>query len=250
MKQNKNFKKDVFEKLDLLKSKFNLQEDVVSTLKINNYTLLAFLFIGIIGIVIELLLFVSLILMHTINALYTNAPLNILFVFLNVFLIFNNVYFITFCVVTYVIYKKEKRNIMFFAPLIAIVLTTISSILVIISLSTNVFAIDWAVFFIQLIASLISLFFFFNNYPNIRKKVDLILDKILKPNATNKENSNNKLKSGTEIQNKNIITSKQDNLTNKKISTTVRDNKLENIKNIDKTPKKNGLPRKTNNNKK
>lgn len=81
MKQNKNFKKNVFEKLDLLKSKFNLQEDVVSTLKINNYTLLAFLFIGIIGIVIELLLFVSLILMHTINALYTNAPLNILFVF-------------------------------------------------------------------------------------------------------------------------------------------------------------------------
>lgn len=208
MVKNKQFKKNIFEKLDLLKTKFNLQEDVVSTLKINNYTLLAFLFIGVIGIIVELLLFISLILMHTINSLYTNAPLNILFVFLNVFLIFNNIYFITFCVVTYVIYKKEKRNIMYFAPLLAIILTTISTILSIISLATNIFEIDWAVFFIQLFASLISLFFFFNNYPNIRKKVDLIFDKMLKLHS-----NNNQSKTGTNV-----------NVENAKMSTKINTN--------------------------
>lgn len=189
MEKNKRSKKNIFEKLELLKNKFNLQEDVVSTLKINNYTLLAFLIIGVIGVVVELLLFISLILMHTINALYTSAPLNILFVFLNVFLIFNNIYFITFCVVTYVIYKKEKRNIMYFAPLVAIILTTLSSIFSIASLATNIFEIDWAVFFIQLLASLISLFFFFNNYPNIRKKVDMIFEKMMRLNIANKQNN-------------------------------------------------------------
>lgn len=189
MEKNKQSKKNIFEKLELLKNKFNLQEDVVSTLKINNYTLLAFLIIGVIGVVVELLLFISLILMHTINVLYTNAPLNILFVFLNVFLIFNNIYFITFCVVTYVIYKKEKRNIMYFAPLVAIILTSLSSIFSIASLATNIFEIDWAVFFIQLLASLISLFFFFNNYPNIRKKVDMIFEKMMRLNIANKQNN-------------------------------------------------------------
>ena len=56
MEKNKRSKKNIFEKLELLKNKFNLQEDVVSTLKINNYTLLAFLIIGVIGVVVELLL--------------------------------------------------------------------------------------------------------------------------------------------------------------------------------------------------
>lgn len=230
MEKNKRSKKNIFEKLELLKNKFNLQDDVVSTLKINNYTLLAFLIIGVIGVVVELLLFISLILMHTINALYTSAPLNILFVFLNVFLIFNNIYFITFCVVTYVIYKKEKRNIMYFAPLVAIILTTLSSIFSIASLATNIFEIDWAVFFIQLLASLISLFFFFNNYPNIRKKVDMIFEKMMRLNIANKQN-NPSNENRNVVQNRpTTISQEQDNskpqISSSSSAKTSSDNKL------------------------
>ncbi|WPL38972.1 hypothetical protein [Malacoplasma iowae] len=235
MKQNKNFKKDVFEKLDLLKSKFVLEEDLVSNFKINKYTLFAFLFIGIIGAVVCLLLFVSLILMHTINALYTSAPLNILFIFLNLFLLFNNVYFITFCVVSYVIYKKEKRNIMFFIPITAITLTTLSSILIIISLATNIFAIDWAVFFIQLIVSLISLFFFFNNYPNMKKRVNPTNDNTLKLNAENKANLINKQKQIMTTQNKISANSNQKNMNNKLLISVKNNNDLKNAKDINKS---------------